>query len=217
MEKRFTVVLEKDNILRLVYADVDPEKEIDFNQWYDTEHEPLLNQVEGVIKNYKAVNPSQEGQKYFYLYLHENPDVQNCPQYKAVSQTTWSKEIRPFVRNFKAESYKVLLGGTIPTELKMGNVIRAVYFDLKDVSDAAFNDWYKNEYAPMAKKTEAIKSLWEAINLDETGPKYLLVYFLDSVDIQGKVDLDIIPPEKGGRSMLRCLSNIVEKNYELKI
>ena len=217
MEKRFTVVLEKDNILRLVYADVDPEKEGDFNQWYDTEHERLLSQVEGVIKNYKAVNLSQEGQKYFYLYLHENPDVQNSPQYKAVSQTTWSKEIRPFVRNFKAESYKVLLGGAIPTELKKGNIVRTIHFDLKDVSDAAFNDWFKNEYAPMAKKNHALISLWEGINLNETGPKYLLVYFLNTGDIPGKTDLNMVLPKEGASPMLSHFSNIVGKNYELKI
>ena len=99
------------NIVRMIFMDVSPSKEHDFLRWYQEEHEPLLRSVKGVLWTYKGINEGNRGQKYFYLYLHENPQVQLTPEYLAASQTDWAKSVRPSLRNFEAASFSMAASG----------------------------------------------------------------------------------------------------------
>jgi len=209
--------LESGNILWLVYVDVVTEKEADFNRWYDTEHEPLLREVEGVIWSYKGISLSGEGQKYLSLYVHKNVDVRSSSEYKTVSQTEWSKEIRPFIKNFEARNYKAVLTGPIPTNLKKGNIIRTVKVNVRPDREDMFNDWFDKEYIPLIKKVTGVIAVWQAVNLTEIGQKYLTVYFLDNIGVQERIDLEVTPQKGRTESIIPYLSDIVEKNYEARL
>lgn len=209
--------LESGNILWLVYVDVVTEKEADFNRWYDTEHEPLLREVEGVIWTYKGIDLSGEGQKYLSLYVHKNVDVRSSSEYKAVSQTEWSKVLRPFVKNFEARNYKTVLTGPIPTNLKKGNIIRTVQFNVRPDREDMFNRWFDKEYIPLIKKVTGVIAVWQAVNLTEIGQKYLTVYFLDNIGVQERIDLEVTPQKGRTESIIPYLSDIVEKNYEARL
>ena len=209
--------LKPGNIIRLVYADVAPEKEVDYNRWYNTEHEPLLRKVAGVIWTYKGIDLSGEGQKYLSLYVHKNVDVRSSSEYKAVSQTEWSKEIRPFVKNFEARNYKTVLTGPIPTNLKKGNIIRTVQFNVRPDREDMFNRWFDKEYIPLIKKVTGVIAVWQAVNLTEIGQKYLTAYFLDNIGVQRRIDLEVTPQKGRTESIIPYLSDIVEKNYEARL
>ena len=171
------VRLEDGNILRLIFTDVDPEKDEEFRQWYDTEHEPLLNSVEGVLQNYKGVNLTGRKQKYFFLYVHKTANIQNSEEYRAVSQTEWSRKVRPFVKNFEAESYNAIPGGQIPRDLVQGAVIRTVRFGLKPDSEAQFQNWFDKVCVPVATKISGLLAVCRATNLQDKGLKHLIVFF----------------------------------------
>jgi hypothetical protein len=184
------VRLEDGNILRLICTDVDPEKDEEFGQWYDTEHEPLLNSVNGVLQNYKGLNLTGRKQKYFFLYVHRTANIQNSEEYRAVSQTEWSKKVRPFIKNFEVESYKAIPGGQIPRDLREGNVLRTVHFGLTPDSEAQFQKWFDKVYMPVATKISGLMAVCRATNLQDKGLKHLIVYFLEDLAVVDRLSFE---------------------------
>jgi len=79
--------------LYIVRMDVDPEKEMQFNEWYNKEHVPALLKVPGVMGAYRYV--SLEGTpKYTAIYELENPNVRTSEAWKkAVEMTPRPKDI----------------------------------------------------------------------------------------------------------------------------
>jgi hypothetical protein len=55
----------------LVYTDVDPEHEAEFNRWYDEIHLPDLLRIEGFVgaRRYKLAGPPPRGQEPAARYL----------------------------------------------------------------------------------------------------------------------------------------------------
>lgn len=88
--------VERGNLIRIVRVDVDPQNEGEFNRWYNEEHEPLLRKVPGVIATFKGKNLGEKGQKYFFLYVHKNLDVQKADLYREASATKWAKRGEAF-------------------------------------------------------------------------------------------------------------------------
>jgi len=97
----------KSNIIRTVQVNVAPEKEKDFNSWYDTEHIPLLQKVPGVMVVWRAKNLGEKGQKYLTVYFQENIEVQKREDYKKASQTDWLKSLLPFLKDLSGNNYEI--------------------------------------------------------------------------------------------------------------
>lgn len=99
-----------DKYVYIAAMDVDPSKEADFNDCYDTEHIPALLAVPGVLsaKRYRAEDGSP---KYLAVYEIEGPDVVQSEAWAAAADSgRWPTEIRPFCRNRNRIVYK-LIGG----------------------------------------------------------------------------------------------------------
>lgn len=208
--------LEQGNILRLIYTDVDPEKEDEFRLWYDTEHEPLLNKVDGVIYNYKALNLSEKGQRYFFMYVHRDTDVQKSTEYGAVSQTKWSRKIRPFLKNFNAEVYQAVPGMPIPTKPLGGHTIRTVRFDLNPDLDAEFDQWFVKTYLPGINKISGVVGVCRALSLRKEGPKHLITYFVTKPGIEAMLDFEPASPKSSLGETLRKTS-LTFNHYGIRI
>jgi hypothetical protein len=97
----------KSNIIRTVQVNVAPEKENDFNSWYDTEHIPLLKKVPGVIAVWRAKNLGEKGQKYLTVYFQEGLEVQKRQDYKKASQTDWLKSLLPHLADLSGNNYEI--------------------------------------------------------------------------------------------------------------
>ena len=81
--------------LYVVRMDVAPEKEKQFNDWYNKEHIPALLKVPGVIRAYRYT--SLEGAtKFIAIYELENPTVRSSEAWKkAVEMTPRPKGVTP--------------------------------------------------------------------------------------------------------------------------
>jgi len=94
--------------------DVAPEREALFNQVYDTEHVPKLQEVPGVISvaRFKTVELTmviggerkrvvvENEPSYTALYEIEHPEVLTSEaRSKAVDWGRWPGEVRPYTRN----------------------------------------------------------------------------------------------------------------------
>ena len=171
-------------ILKTIRVDVDPKYEDEFLLWYNEEHEPLLWKIPGVLGMWKAKRLGEGEQRYFYLYAHQNLDVQKGEIYKQASLTDWAKKIYPFLKNFDTRNYEVIVPGPARTGLKKGNIIRTVEVNVTSEYEQEFKDWFKKEHIPLLSNILGVFTTWQAINLGERGPKYLTVHFHENTVIQ---------------------------------
>jgi antibiotic biosynthesis monooxygenase (ABM) superfamily enzyme len=73
--------------LYVVRVDVDPEKEKQFNEWYEKEHIPALLKVPGVIAAYRYI--SLEGTpKFIAIYELDKPDIPTSEAWKSAVEAT---------------------------------------------------------------------------------------------------------------------------------
>ena len=75
-----------------------PEHEAEFNEWYNTEHIPMLAAVPGVImaRRFRATSANR---KYVALYHLESPEVQASTAWKNAANTPWTEKLRPHFRD----------------------------------------------------------------------------------------------------------------------
>ena len=78
----------------VVETDVLPDREADFNAWYDSEHLPGLASVPGTerAKRYRNVDGHP---RYHACYDLVRPETLGSPPWLAVRGTPWSGRVRP--------------------------------------------------------------------------------------------------------------------------
>ena len=108
--------------LFIVSMDVDPEKEVLFNEVYDEDHVPELLKVPGVISVSRSkrvaadlviggetVSVGGGEPAYLAIYELESPDViSSVPWAAAVDKGRWADEVRPFTRSRHHAMYEVM-------------------------------------------------------------------------------------------------------------
>lgn len=77
---------------------VDPERDAEFNEWYDHEHIPALRAVAGVMaaRRFRDRNGSH---RYLALYHLQSPEVAMGDAWKAAASSSWTDRLRPHFRN----------------------------------------------------------------------------------------------------------------------
>jgi hypothetical protein len=77
---------------------VAPEREHEFNEWYDTEHIPALAAVPGTLcaRRYRG---SGAAQRYVAVYHLASPDVPDSAAWKNAANTPWTERMRPHFRD----------------------------------------------------------------------------------------------------------------------
>lgn len=93
--------------LFVVRMDIEPEKEEEFNKWYNTEHVPAILKVPGVLSGYRYV--SREGTpKYMAVYELKDSDVLKSDAWKNAVETgsVHFNLLRPFFRNRTRNVYE---------------------------------------------------------------------------------------------------------------
>jgi hypothetical protein len=81
--------------LLVASMNIDPAIEVDFTNWYNTEHLPSLSAVPGVLsgRRYRATGPSER--QYLALYHLESPDIAKSEAWRRAADTPWSAGLRP--------------------------------------------------------------------------------------------------------------------------
>ena len=86
----------KGNGILLVYTDIDPGHDEEFNAWYDTEHLPDLLRMPGFLDaaRYVAV---KGGPKYLAAYELESADAFKSPEFQKyrANPSPWSRRMSP--------------------------------------------------------------------------------------------------------------------------
>jgi len=167
--------------LLMVWADVPPEKEKDFNRWYNEEHLAERLAIPGFLSaaRYEAVKGSPKHLAYYEL---ESPAVLESAAYKKVSAnpTEWTKRFGPqavataFIRNV----YTVIHPKTVTPQIARSEMAPALQIGRMDVPteiDAEFNTWYNTIYVPNYEKVPGVIRGRRYRAIDGT-PTYLTLY-----------------------------------------
>ena len=82
----------------LVSMNIEPAYEEEFNDWYNTEHIPHFNRLDGVItaRRFRAIEGNP---RYVALYHVINTDIYATPGWMAANQTPWMLRMRRYQRD----------------------------------------------------------------------------------------------------------------------
>src|SRR3546814_431376 len=99
-------MFDKSPMLHIVFVDIDPKMEADFNAWYEEVHIPQLLACPGWLSATRRIS-LDGGPKYVAIYEITGPDAYESPEFNAV------KGFGPFTRhvsNFKRIQLKPVPG-----------------------------------------------------------------------------------------------------------
>lgn len=85
--------------LLLNAMNVSPDREAEFNEWYDTEHIPALAAVPGTLCARRFRAATGESPRYVALYHLASPDVVRSKAWKDAASTPWTERLRPHFRD----------------------------------------------------------------------------------------------------------------------
>ena len=83
--------------LLLNAMNIAPEREAEFNEWYDKEHIPALAAVPGVLcaRRFRGTG----NRKYVALYHLEGPGVVDSAEWKTARESDWTAKLKPHFRD----------------------------------------------------------------------------------------------------------------------
>jgi antibiotic biosynthesis monooxygenase (ABM) superfamily enzyme len=172
--------------LLMVWADIDPEHEAEYNRWYDEEHLARLLAVPGFLSaaRYAALKGSP---KYLTLYELEDHNVLRSTAYldavkykpsAAREKVGGSRVARNFLRNLYRHIHPLYTHPIDQTRepapfLQMGRI------DIPAAVEEEFNDWYNTAYIPPYLQCPGVLGARRFVAV-EGQPKYLTLYEFDN-------------------------------------
>jgi len=175
--------------LLMAWCDVVPEREDEFNEWYDREHINKLLTVPGFLSagRYRAL---RGGPKYLAMYEMEEPEVLQTAdfldnvRYKPSSDRA---KISPSAvgRNFILNGYRQIYPARInPADdhYPMASYLQMGRMDIPAHMEEEFNDWYNTVFIPdfltvpgviRARRYLCVRGI----------PKYLTVYEFENPNV----------------------------------
>jgi hypothetical protein len=134
----------------LVYTDIDPQHETEFNDWYNSEHIPELLAVPGILAaaRYEA---TKGGPKYLAVYELETADVVKTPAFTDRKRTPWGERMSPSVigsNRTRVVGEQIFPDGIDMPDRGMAPALQIGRMSVPDNVDAEWNTWYNGEYIP---------------------------------------------------------------------
>ena len=178
----------KGDGLLLVYSDVAPENDAEYNQWYNEEHIPERLSIPGVLDaaRYQAV---QGGPRYLAVYELATPEAWHSEEWQKWLRepTPWSRRMSPgvigteYIRNL----YRRIHPQDVPPETAaapMSPVLLIGRMSVPDELDAQFNDAYNHERLPLCLDIPGYLRArrWQAVM---GSPRYATVHEMESLAV----------------------------------
>ena len=178
----------KGDGLLLVYSDVAPEHNEEYNRWYNEEHIPERLSIPGVLDaaRYEA---AQGGPRYLAVYELSSYEAWHSEAWQQWLRepTPWSRRMSPgvigteYIRNL----YRRVHPADVPPETAaagMSPVLLVGRMSVPDALDAKFNAAYNNERLPLCLGIPGYirARRWEAVM---GGPRYATVHEMESLAV----------------------------------
>ena len=171
----------KGAALLMVYVDIDPDQDADFNAWYNDEHIPDLLNLPGFL-NAARYEAAKGGPRYLACYELESAAAMQSDAFQAYrsNPSEWSQRIslatkgRSFslivgTQIYPAESDPSILGRGMAPALQVGRMIVP-----QDV-EAKYNEYYDTVRTPANLQVPGVIAI-RRYHAVEGEPKYMTVY-----------------------------------------
>jgi hypothetical protein len=142
----------KGNGIFLVYTDIDPKYEEEFNAWYNTEHLPDLLSVPGFLDAARYM-ASKSGPKYLAAYELATTDALKTPEFQKVraNPTPWSRRVAPTAigKNVtRIVGQQIFPDAVERPDRGMAPALQIGRMSVPPTADQEWNAWYNGEYIP---------------------------------------------------------------------
>ncbi len=150
----------KGNGIFLVYTDVDPHVEDEFNAWYNTEHLPELLSLPGFLDAARYV--AYKGTpKYLAVYELASADALKSAEFQKwrANPSPWSRRISPTVigKNVtRAIGQQIFPASVEMPERGMAPALQIGRMSVPESADREWNEWYNGEYVPGYRKVPGV-------------------------------------------------------------
>ena len=183
----------KGTAVSLVYADIDPELDAEFNNWYNQEHIPELLSMPGYLSaaRYEAV---KGGPRYLAVYELESPEALETAERKAAraKESEWTKRIGPhragrnyvhnvYTQRYPGESDAYVLGRGMAPALQIGRM------DVPLGIEDKYNYYYDNIRLPQNTAVPGCIYARRFNCVVGPGPKYLTMYEFEHENVPNTV------------------------------
>jgi len=168
--------------LLVIWTDVAPGVEAEFNEWYDGEHVPQLLGVDGFLsaKRYQAVDGKP---KYIAAYELADENVLQRDAFRQVREnpTAWTKRMLPHFRNTQRGILRQIFSHGERRE-KDAPFVLTVRLNTPAEHDDEFNQWYNVDHVPALVAVPGVYCAHRYVAV-EGDPKYLAVYQMSAGEI----------------------------------
>lgn len=161
--------------LLVIWTDVAPEYEAEFNEWYDKEHIPQLLAIPGILtgRRYQAVDGKP---KYIAIYEMTDENVWKSDAFREVREnpTDWSRKIIPQFRNTQRGIFRQIFsyGERPANDAEFALTVR---LNTPPEHEKDFNAWYDEDHVPALVGVPGVYRARRYVAV-EGDPKYLAVY-----------------------------------------
>jgi len=168
--------------LLVIWTDITPEYEAEFNEWYDREHVPQLLTIPGILtgRRYQAVDGKP---KYIAIYEMTDENVWKSDAFHQVREnpTDWSRKMIPQFRNTQRGIFRRIfsLGERPAKEPEFALTVR---LNTPADHEKEFNAWYDEDHVPALASVPGVYCARRYIAV-EGDPKYLAIYEMKDAGI----------------------------------
>jgi hypothetical protein len=144
----------------LVYTDVDPTHEDEFNAWYNTEHLPELLSLPGFLDAARYV--AYKGvPRYLAAYELESAEALKTAEFQKwrANPSPWSRRISPTVigKNVSRTIGQQIFPSDVEMpERGMAPALQIGRMSVPESADQEWNAWYNGEYVPGYRKVPGV-------------------------------------------------------------
>jgi hypothetical protein len=162
-----------------VRTEIDPEYEVEFNEWQFEEHVPWILSVPGYVSVRRFVDLSGP-HRYMNLWQIKSLEAHDCPEHHQKSVTPWSRRLKRYRRiqlNYYRHAFPVENSGddiACPEELTCMVIDR---FNVAAGGDQALWQWYEEIYIPQMVKIPGVISV-RGFELVKGSEKYMILHYL---------------------------------------
>jgi hypothetical protein len=144
----------------LVYTDIDPQHEEEFNAWYNTEHLPELLSLPGFLDAARYV--AYKGvPRYLAVYELESAEALKTAEFQKwrANPSPWSRRISPTVigKNLsRTIGQQIFPADPESPDRGMAPALQIGRMSVPESADREWNEWYNGEYIPGYRKVPGV-------------------------------------------------------------
>jgi hypothetical protein len=144
----------------LVYTDIDPIHEDEFNAWYNTEHLPELLSLPGFLDAARYV--AYKGvPRYLAVYELESAEALKTAEFQKwrANPSPWSRRISPTAigKNLsRAIGQQIFPADLERPDRSMAPALQIGRMSVPESADQEWNEWYNGEYIPGYRKVSGV-------------------------------------------------------------